>query len=114
MKVIKIEKNKKNRRSIRIKEYDYSKEGMYFVTICTQNRRKILSRIENIDNENIFVGADASVCPIKLTLIGRIVEISMKNIEKIYDNIILDKYVIMPNHIHMIIIIKEGGQDQDS
>ena len=95
--------NKYNRRSIRIKEYDYSKEGMYFITICTQDRKKILSEI---------VGADDPVCP-QLTSIGKIVDNIIREIDKIYNNVYIDKYVVMPNHIHLIIIIK-GGRTESS
>ena len=56
-----------HRKSIRLKENDYSQEGMYFITICTKNRECILSEIE-CNN----VGADEPVCP-KLTTISNIV-----------------------------------------
>ena len=103
-----MEEKKCKRRSIRIKEYDYSQKGMYFITICTQGRKKILS---TIDEWNDAVGADDSVRP-ELTKIGRIIKKCLKQIEYIYDNIKLDKYVIMPNHIHAIIIVREGGQSR--
>ena len=83
-----------NRRSIRVRGYDYSQEGMYFVTMCTKNRAQILST----------VGADASVRP-KLTKIGEVVNQNIHNIEEIYEEVRLEKYIIMPNHIHMIIYI---------
>ena len=87
--------NKKfNRKSIRIHGYDYSQEGMYFVTICTKNRENMLSS----------VGADASVRP-TLTVIGEIVNQSIYNIQDIYDDVKIEKSVIMPNHVHMIIYI---------
>jgi len=85
--------NKKfNRKSIRIREYDYSQEGMYFVTICTKNREKLLSN----------VGADASV---RTTKIGEIVRQSIYNTEEIYNGVKIINSVIMPNHIHLIIYI---------
>ena len=97
-----------NRKSIRLKNYDYSKNGMYYITICTHNREEILSEIEKIDN----VGADDPVRPlefpniqIKLTSIGNIVNEIWMQIPKIYSNIKLDSFVIMPNHIHGIIRI---------
>lgn len=49
-----------NRKSIRLKYFDYSKNGMYYVTICTKNRECILSQIQNL-----IVGADDSVRPYK-------------------------------------------------
>ena len=95
------------RKSIRIKGYDYSKEGMYYVTICTQSRKHILGNI-------MHVGAPAHRCPentkikINLSKEGKIVEKYLKNINIMYENIELEKYVIMPNHVHFIINIKTG------
>ena len=109
MKVNRIQNKEKHRRSIRIKEYDYSKAGMYFITICTQSRRKILSRIDT----SISVGADDSVRPI-LTNIGVMVDNVIKCTEKIYKNVIIDKYIIMPNHLHAVIIIKEGRTESSA
>ena len=88
------------RKSIRLKEYDYSNTGMYFITICTQNRECILSRIIAED-----VGAGPVSAQIKLTNIGNIIKKSYINLENEYENIKLHDYVIMPNHIHVIIEI---------
>ncbi len=86
------------RKTIRIKDYDYSNEGMYFITICTKNKIPMLSNI-------IFdtVGNDALVVPNK---IGNIIDECWKNIETQNENIFINEYVIMPNHIHGIIEIK--------
>ena len=101
----------KTRKNLRLKEYDYSKEGLYFITICTKNRERILSQIDN-------VGADDSVRPenikIKNLKIGNEIERIWKYIEKIYDNVIIDKYIIMPNHIHGIIKIKDGRTESSA
>lgn len=88
-----------HRRSIRLKGYDYSKNGKYFVTICTQNRECILSN----------VGVDVLGDPrTELTDIGYIVEKYINNINKKYINIMIYEYIIMPNHVHMIIDIDEN------
>ena len=91
--IIKMDRRKK----LRIEEYDYSKEGYYFITICTQNRRRVLS--------NINVGAGPVSAQINLTLIGKIIENSYLNLEREFDNVKLHDYVIMPNHMHCIIEI---------
>jgi len=78
------------RKQTRLKNYDYGQNGAYFITICTQNREKILCDI---------VGDDAHIVPKKYR---RIIEKYIKNIPEI------DKYVIMPDHIHMIIRIDNG------
>ena len=96
------------RKHTRLKNYDYSQNGAYFVTICTHNRKPILSEI---------VGQAAPCLPhIKLTEIGKITEQYIKNIENIYEYVKVDKYVIMPDHIHLLISINtpfNGGQPSD-
>lgn len=85
-----------SRKNIRIKDFDYSTEGFYFVTICTNNRKKLLGKIE-LEN-------------IKLTKIGILVRENLKKIETIFKNIIIDEFIIMPNHIHMIIVINRKNE----
>ena len=78
-----------HRKTLRLSGYDYGRDGGYFVTICTKERRQCLS---------LIVGADAFIGPhIQLTDWGKIVERYIRSIPGI------DKYVIMPNHVHMIV-----------
>lgn len=84
------------RKKIRVGEYDYSQCGAYFVTICTQNRRPILSNI---------VGDDAHIVPKRY---GQIAEKYLRNAAEI------EKYVIMPDHIHMLIRLEEQGAEKRS
>ena len=90
-----------HRKSIRLKGYDYSKEGLYFITICTQNREHLFGEIT--------VGAGFSRpdtdTKIKLNNIGEIIENEFLNLIKKYQNINLHEYIIMPNHFHCIIEI---------
>lgn len=81
------------RKPTRLKGYDYSTPGAYFITICTNQKEHFFGRISN---EEMF-----------LNELGEIVNKEILNIESHYKNIRIDKYVIMPNHIHMIIIISE-------
>ena len=81
----------------RLVNYDYSLNGSYFITICTQNRAQILSEI--------IVGRGLAPAECKLSEYGKIAEIQLLNLEKKYDGLRIDKYVIMPNHIHAIISI---------
>lgn len=76
------------RRQARLKEFDYSSNGFYFITICTKERKCILSKIEK--------QPDGSVLH-QLTQYGRIAESYLVAIPGI------DQFVIMPNHVHMII-----------
>lgn len=93
------------RKNIRLREYDYAQNGYYFITICTKNRKCILSTIENY-NERRGDHWSSIICS-KLTLIGKIVEKYIKKMKIIYKNIDIDEYIIMPNHIHIILIINE-------
>ena len=79
-----------NRRKNRLENYDYSQNGAYFITICTKGRKKALSEI---------VGDDAHIVPKPY---GAIVEKYIRNAKEI------EKYVIMRDHIHMIIRIDNG------
>lgn len=84
-----------HRHSIRIKEYDYSQEGMYFITICTKDRECIFGTISN--NKMI------------LNEYGKIVETEIIKTEELRKNIKINNCVIMPNHMHMIIEIENVG-----
>ena len=89
------------RKPTRLKDYDYSSAGAYFITVCTQNKEKILCDI---------VGEGLCALPsVKLTSIGTIVKDAIEFINENYNNVYIDKYVIMPNHIHLIAVIKTGG-----
>ena len=82
----------------RIPEYDYSTNGAYFITLCTQDRRKILSRI---------VGGGALDAPFLIqTKIGEISKKYILSSNRI-PGICVDKFVIMPDHIHLIVQVAE-------
>ena len=88
------------RKPMRLSDYDYSSPGAYFVTVCTANRRCILS--------DITVGADALGGPrLQLTDAGIVVEKYILTTERM-PGFHVEKYVIMPNHIHMILRIDNG------
>lgn len=96
-----LPKRKKNR----LKEYDYSRSGAYFVTICTKYKKHILSKIN--------VG-DGFPVPL-ITQQGNVVDYYINKISEKYSAINVDKYVIMPNHIHLLISIKkESGTGNPS
>ena len=93
------------RKPIRLKEYDYSTTGYYYVTICTYNREEIFEKCKNA------VGAPLACARIELSIIGKIIDRQWNDIKNQYDNVELDEYIIMPNHIHGILIIskREGA-----
>ena len=84
------------RKATRLKNYNYSSEGAYFITICSHNRKMLFSNI---------VGQGLAPATIKLSTFGKISNDEIFNLENRYKNIKIDKYVIMPNHIHAIITI---------
>lgn len=102
--------NLQRRKINRLQEFDYSQNGAYFVTICTSERQCIFWNNTNNDFEewldNAYVGANR-VRPSKYELseYGQIVDSAIMDIPNVYQNINVDKYVIMPNHVHMIISI---------
>lgn len=99
----------KKRKANRLKEYNYSRNGAYFVTICTKDKKHILSKI--------IGGVGEGLCALpqnQLTSIGIAVDKCINYITRKYININIDKYVIMPNHVHMIIKLKETCGHENS
>ena len=86
---------KHNRQSIRLKDFDYSQAGAYFITICTHNRECILSDIVNDE--------------MQLNEYGKIVKTSWIALPHRYPNMELDTFMIMPNHVHAIVVIPDVG-----
>lgn len=85
-----------HRRSIRLKGYDYSQAGLYFITICVQNRICMFGEIvdgEQIDSPQEMILNDA----------GKMVENWYHELENKYPDIKCHEYVVMPNHFHCII-----------
>lgn len=96
-----------HRRSIRLTNYDYSSSGLYYVTICSRNRECIFSKIIN-DN----VGAGLAPAQYELTIIGQIIKSNWISITTHYDNVDIGEFIIMPNHIHGIIEIRNGATNR--
>ena len=85
------------RKKNRLSGYDYSAAAYYFITICIKDKHEMLGTV------NADVGANC-VRP-RLSEIGNIVDREILVLSETYDAVKIDKYVVMPNHIHMIIII---------
>lgn len=87
------------RRKIRLSQYDYSSNGLYFITICTKNRKRLLSEIQ----------LDTATIPqppkIMLTIYGRLVEDSILRMETFYPEVRILNYVVMPNHVHLLLFL---------
>jgi len=79
------------RKNLRLENYDYTQAGAYFVTVCTNGKKNILGSV---------VGGDAHIAPhTRLSPIGQVVEKYLLSIPG------MDSYVIMPNHVHIILLV---------
>lgn len=85
------DRDQHHRRSIRLKGYDYSQSGAYFVTICLQHRAGLFGRI--IDKE------------MRLNAVGSMLDVQWNALPDRFAGIQLDEYIVMPNHFHGIIVM---------
>ena len=86
----------RRRRSIRFPGYDYSQPGAYFVTICTRDRMLFVRAVMN--GEMVSNGA------------GHIVRRWWESLPDRFQAVRLDAFVVMPNHVHGLIVIVDGGR----
>ena len=82
----------------RLKCYDYATPGVYFITICARDRKCVFSKI--VTDENEQVAND-------YTEFGKIAERNLWALEQRFINLRIDKYVIMPNHIHALFVLTD-------
>ena len=85
------------RKNPRLKDFDYTLGGYYFITICTKNKAHYFGEIMNEEMKNNDIGKLAYNC--------------IEKIEEIYKTVKIDKFVVMPNHIHMIMIINKETEN---
>jgi REP element-mobilizing transposase RayT len=84
-----------HRRSIRLQDYDYAQPGGYFVTIVTQSRKCLFGEIVEAE--------------MQLNDAGRMVEAVLNNFPKHYSRVECDAFVVMPNHVHAVIVLVGAG-----
>ena len=82
-----------SRKSPRIQGYDYSVCNYYFITVCTNDKRNLFGYPNNLNE------------------LGKVVDKHIQNISRYYQNVWIDKYVVMPNHVHLILIL--GNEDKN-
>ena len=85
--------NRHHRRSIRLKGYDYSQAGAYFITLCTQDRACLFGRVMNGE--------------MRLNDAGRMVLAEWNRLPERFPQVVLDAFVVMPNHVHGILVITD-------
>jgi REP element-mobilizing transposase RayT len=113
------DKNLPKRKSTRLKNFDYSSAGAYFVTICVRDRMQILSEIVRTDLPATYKTIETAVgeglappeITVKLKPCGEIVKEQLQLIETRFPSVTIEDYVIMPDHIHAVIFLhgKAGG-----
>jgi putative transposase len=87
--------DKHHRRSIRMQGYDYAQAGAYFITICTHHRESLFGEVQNdMMNPNIY---------------GKLVAQNWQRLSEFHSNLSLDAFVVMPNHLHGILILRDVG-----
>ena len=93
----------------RLQGYDYSQNGAYFITFCTQGRVHLFWKAPTRLRQNSqAVGARIarpSPCP-ELSAIGNVVEQAILQIPDKYPTVHLEKYAVMPNHVHLLLLIQ--------
>ena len=88
------------RKANRLATYNYSQSGVYFITICSKNKRCTFGTI---------VGGGVPDAPrTRLSPTGKIVARQLGNMIAFYPHVRIEKYVVMPNHIHLLIAIQQG------
>ena len=85
------------RKPNRLKNYDYSSNGMYFITICSKNKEHIFGKIVGAT-----IGRPSGMY---LSQYGKIVKQAIDNINTHYPAVHVEKYVVMPNHLHLLLLI---------
>jgi REP element-mobilizing transposase RayT len=88
----------KQRKHIRLKHFDYGNTGAYYVTICTDEKKRFLSEIENGE--------------VRLLAFGKVVEEELDRTISMRDNLSLGPYVIMPNHVHLVLFFHDRTAEE--
>lgn len=111
-------------KKLRLPNYDYSQNGAYFITFCTWHRECLLARVGHAGafrlahgdefnlrgGDEFNVGRDDLGAPaLELTDYGRIVERYIRSIPNAYPNVELSNYVVMPNHVHLLLLVSGDG-----
>jgi hypothetical protein len=86
-----------NRRSVRLKGYDYTRDGAYFVTVCIQGREHAFGAVVNGEMRPNECGREVARC--------------WRWLAEQYPSVYLDEWIVMPDHTHAIIVITDANED---
>lgn len=93
-----------DRKEIRLRNYDYSAVGTYFITICSHNRECTFGSVIN--------GSILQPPTVRLSKLGEIIRCNIDRITQVYPNIQILKSIIMPNHLHLLIAVTNTVQPE--
>ena len=97
------------RKNIRLENYDYSDGGGYFITVCAKDRKCLFG---NVNKNCVKINCDEKDM-VLLSNVGQIVENAICHIEESYNHLVeLDKHIVMPNHIHLILFLSGRKSDE--
>lgn len=88
------------RKRLRLPQYDYSAAGCYFLTLCTKDKRCTLGSVGR---------ADPGTPQVRLSPLGELAESYIRSMEEAYAELSVEKYVVMPNHIHLLLMLHGGA-----
>ena len=88
------------RKKNRLEGYDYAKPGYYYVTFCTKNKECTLGSVTTAD--------EANSSEMRLSPCGQLTQEAILAIEQVYPGVRVDKYAIMPNHVHLLLSMTAG------
>ena len=88
------------RKKNRLQSYDYQTPGSYFLTLCTENRACLLGHVTEANETRQSI--------VELSAVGKVVDEAIRAIPAHYPGVQLDKYVIMPNHVHLILVLPDS------
>lgn len=90
------------RKKNRLQSFDYQTPGYYFITFCTNDRACLLGHVTEADELRRSFAV--------LSETGVVVDQAIRSIPAHYSGVALDKYVIMPNHVHLILVLRDTGK----
>ena len=99
------------RKSPRLPGFDYGRYGAYFLTFCTHNKKNILSRVVVGEGSALPISSFNATHKIELLPYGKIADRWINKIPEKFPGTYVDCYVIMPNHIHLLLSIRNGAEN---